>query len=324
MTPSVIAHSHDIHLRGLRNPATYACFSGLSGVQDYGDDFCAWQPGQYGLVGTWPDGVLSDFALDAIHNENYRDSGSGGWDNPDAGYGYYDTAYWDEVPAEFRHINMVQIAANGGHRAIEAIKYETDDISSFYSMGPALDLSDFPAYDDCYMRMVFQFSEIFPIDDTEGFTDFLTCRDLGGGFSWRSQLQITKGLGDTEGDLVWKYRFPSGINQGGATVATRAEVFTGAPVEVIMRSQSTGATTARWRVWFGPAFGSLERRVNVSADSADMAWTGKPEFWFYGEVFGADLTSGQQMSCQLIEWEVVNAATYDQPPVWGTRLLDFD
>lgn len=321
--------------------STLECISGLSGVQDFGDDFCPWLPGEYGLPGEYPDGLdaMTVFALDATHSGKYRDPADAAWDNPYSGKGYYDTAFWDGVPEEFRHIDIIQVTtALGGHRAIEAVKYDTDNISSFYSMGPAVDMTatNGKLYTDLWMRMVFQFSAIFPIDNTEGFTDFMKCAHIASGINHTFRLRITKGIkgdpGDAspfpEGDLWYKWQFPSGATGppaqvGYGTIATRAELMDGTQKEVIIRCRATSATVARFQVWFGDAFTTLDLRLDTTADSAgsyDLPWDMNDGSFFYGEVFGSALTSGQQMSCQLIEWEQVDGSVYDVPPVWGSRL----
>jgi hypothetical protein len=307
---------------------TTAATSGLSATKARGDDFSAWGLDDYEL-----------FLQDTVTNPNYEDSSrltstqypGSVWSDehlPGDLNGYFwehfddtDIAYPYHPPAEQPNRNRIsQLAVNGGHRTIKAVKTSDDMPSLFHGFeiqgqdAASNVVGGTVTYNSLWARLVYQYSANYPLGDPAiggALGTFLMDLKKTGTPTFVTTVATGTGAGGFFSDkLTIEHRVTGGTTFRASLGNTVDVVSSGTPRELVVYTGDVWdefgvlvSGSYRVAVWMGDAFGTLTKLYDSTNPTANR--TQYKSIGFMRPKAGPDLVpEGEDEMCyECIEWE---------------------
>lgn len=255
-----------------------SCYSGLSGVQDFGDSFCRYHPGDY-----------EAFRVDSEELDRWGQPQANPLGTPSLKSGYMDSLidYEGEDPSS-SHSDFTDIDS-GVHtrRVLRFTRLTSDTALDGLSWGGQAQLRGItpdavhatgvvlPAYEDVVMRVVFAFSEGFEWIYPDSML-LLSANSQKGvesiiGFS-RMQVLLENNSETEINQIALRWEFTLNGGEIGNPIVTTddyvplvdfADIADGVPRELIVRTRRYDDDAAHIELWFGVADGPLEKLQDI-------------------------------------------------------------
>lgn len=290
------------------NTTTTAATSGLSATRVRGDDFSAWGLEDYDA-----------FKDDTVDNPNYSDGvGTLPYDAYDATPdkpGFF-LEYFNDLssldpeytpPPEQPNRNRIsQLAVNGGHRTLKAVK-TSDDLAELQN-GYEIQALRAPAglsYTSFWQRLAFQYSANYPmgaaLDGSKGvwLIELGTVTIATGTLSYPSSMLTVSHQAPSKPS----FEVPLGFNTEILTTGTPLEIVV--YVGTVWDEEGTPSTTMyRVAVWIYPAFGTPVKFYDVIKPRGVTAPTVATVTYFNPKALPDYVPEGDSAICyECIEWE---------------------
>lgn len=280
------------------------CMDGLSGIQDWGDSFCRYGPGDY-----------LRYRTDQLTDTRYLTPHAMGES------GLIDTRV-DEEGLDYSESHSDfedHIGAGGLRRMLKFERLSTDTAGINWGgqvflreVNVAGTPVDPPILYDYFQRIVCEFSEGFVFEDDRPSPPFNE-RMIFLGSEWVTVHTFI----DNSYNVTLQWGFGSSTNYGNEDlVATYADFFDGTAKEIIMRVRDLGAQ-GRIEIWYGDAFGALVKVVDATVPEAGLR--GEQFYaWMEGVAMVSVPPSGSKFY-GIIEWEGGDATAFANAS-WFARL----
>lgn len=307
------------------NSTTTAATSGLSPTKWKGDDFSAWALNQY-----------EDFREDTVDNPNYENgTRSHPYTThplvslPSFFWEFFDDASESAVfpytppGGQVNRNRISQLAVNGGHRTVKAVKTadDYDDLFNGFEIWAADTPLETDRFTSMWARLRFQYSANFPLGSPSD-----TSASFGGVYLFSSSdtspgnCDVTVATGtltNPSSKLTISHKAKNVVGSGSTTHETvlgdtATLVTTGTPRELVVFAGLVSVGEYRVAVWMGDAFGALTKLYDATFETGGFRLGRHTYFMRSKNVY--HVPEGEDVICyECISWELEDGNATPDP-----------